>query len=76
VKRSHSIVLTVITATVNAAGVQAPSAPPAAPTDCKEARKIAKRDKTPVPQNCLGRLHGGVHGGFGSTAAVMHNGGG
>ena len=75
VKRSHSIVLTVVAATVHAAGVQAPSPPPAAPTDCKEARKIAKRDGTAVPQNCLGHSHGGAHGGFGSTAAAMHGGG-
>ena len=49
--------------------------PAAAPTDCKEARKIAKRDGTAVPQNCLGHSHGGAHGGFGSTAAAMHGGG-
>jgi hypothetical protein len=66
-KRSHTVVLTafVAAAAVHGADAQTPTKPADA-IDCREARKAAKRDGTPVPQDCIVSSHGVAHGGFGA----------
>jgi hypothetical protein len=73
-KKSHAIQLTVVAAMGMAAHAQQ-APPPAAPTqNCKQARKAAKKNGTPVPPSCV--QTGGHAGGFGSTAHAHSHGSG
>jgi hypothetical protein len=66
-KRSHTVMLTAVVAAAGVVGAEAQTpASPGGAVDCKEARKAAKRDGTPLPPNCVINSHGVSHGGFGS----------
>ena len=75
-KRSHTVMLTAVIAAAGVAGAdaQTPTSSGGA-VDCKEARKAAKRDGTPLPPNCVVSSHGVSHGGFGFLG-FYHGGGG
>jgi len=66
-KRSRAVMLTAVVAAAGAVGAEAQTpAPPGGAVDCKEARRAAKRDGTPLPPNCVANSHGVAHGGFGA----------
>lgn len=66
-KRSRTVMLSAVVAAASVVGAEAQTPPtPGGAIDCKEARKAAKRDGTPLPSNCVVNSHGVAHGGFGA----------